>query len=154
MDKDLLEKVYATYAATGAPDKSGTILYALGQTQHHYGAQNCRAMSILQLLLGNAGMPGGGVNAMRGEPNVQGATDMGMMVHEHPAYLKWPTEYGTPTLRDWCEKENLRRRLLHQQAEVPGVLAQGMVGRPRPRSRTTTATTGGRRSPRARTTPS
>ncbi len=105
MDKALLEKVYATYAATGAPDKSGTILYALGQTQHHYGAQNCRAMSILQLLLGNAGMPGGGVNAMRGEPNVQGATDMGMMVHEHPAYLKWPTEYGTPTLRDWCEKE-------------------------------------------------
>ena len=62
-------------------------------------------MSILQLLLGNAGLAGGGVNAMRGEPNVQGATDMGMMVHEHPAYLKWPTEYGTPTLRDWCEKE-------------------------------------------------
>lgn len=105
MDKGLLEKVYATYAATGAPGKSGTILYALGQTQHHYGSQNCRAMCILQLLLGNAGMPGGGVNAMRGEPNVQGATDMGMMVHEHPGYLKWPTEYGTPTLRDWCEKE-------------------------------------------------
>ncbi len=105
MDKALLEKVYATYAATGAPELSGTILYALGQTQHHYGAQNCRAMSILQLLLGNAGMPGGGVNAMRGEPNVQGATDMGMMVHEHPAYLKWPTEYGTPSLRVWCEKE-------------------------------------------------
>lgn len=105
MDKELLEKVYATFAATGAPEKSGTILYALGQTQHHYGAQNCRSMSILQLLLGNAGMPGGGVNAMRGEPNVQGATDMGMMVHEHPAYLKWPTEYGTPSLRDWCETE-------------------------------------------------
>ena len=105
MGKDILEKVYATFASTGAPEKSGTILYALGQTQHHYGAQNCRAMSILQLLLGNAGMPGGGVNAMRGEPNVQGATDMGMMVHEHPAYLKWPTEYGTPSLRDWCEKE-------------------------------------------------
>ncbi|MEG2211169.1 MAG: molybdopterin-dependent oxidoreductase [Raoultibacter sp.] len=105
MDKDLLENVYALYAATGAPEKSGTILYALGQTQHHYGAQNCRAMCLIQLLLGNAGVAGGGVNAMRGEPNVQGATDMGMMVHEHPAYLKWPTSSTTPSLRAWLEHE-------------------------------------------------
>ena len=105
MDKELLEKVYATYAATGAPDKSGTILYALGQTQHTYGAQNCRSMGILQLLLGNVGVAGGGVNALRGEPNVQGATDMGMLVANQPGYLNWPTEYGTPSLRKWCEKE-------------------------------------------------
>lgn len=105
MDKELLERVYATYASTGAPDKSGTILYALGQTQHHYGAQNCRSMAILQLLLGNTGVAGGGVNALRGEPNVQGATDMGMLVTSQPGYLNWPTEYGTPTLRKWCETE-------------------------------------------------
>ncbi len=105
MDKDLLEKVYATYAATGAPDKSGTILYALGQTQHHYGAQNCRSMAILQLLLGNVGLAGGGVNALRGEPNVQGATDMGMLVASQPGYLNWPTEYGTPSIAKWCESE-------------------------------------------------
>jgi formate dehydrogenase major subunit len=105
MDRDILEKVYSTYAATGAPEKSGTILYALGQTQHTYGGQNCRAMSILQLLLGNAGMAGGGVNAMRGEPNVQGATDMAMTVLDFPGYLKWPTEYETPSLRDWCETQ-------------------------------------------------
>jgi formate dehydrogenase major subunit len=105
MDKDLLEKVYSTYAATGAPEKSGTILYALGQTQHSIGGQNCRAMSILQLLLGNAGMPGGGVNAMRGEPNVQGATDMAMTAPDLPGYLKWPTAYETPSLRKWCETQ-------------------------------------------------
>ncbi len=105
MDKELLEKVYSVYASTGEPGKSGTIMYALGQTQHHYGAQNCRAMAILQLLLGNIGMPGGGVNALRGEPNVQGATDMGMLVANQPGYLNWPTEYGTPSLRAWCEKE-------------------------------------------------
>lgn len=105
MDKDLLEKVYATYASTGAPDKSGTILYALGQTQHHYGAQNCRSMAILQLLLGNVGLAGGGVNALRGEPNVQGATDMGMLVASQPGYLNWPTEHGTPSIGAWCEKE-------------------------------------------------
>ena len=48
---------------------------------------------------------GGGVNALRGEPNVQGATDMGMLVANQPGYLNWPTEYGTPSLRKWCEKE-------------------------------------------------
>lgn len=105
MDKDLLEKVYATFGATGAPDKAGTILYALGQTQHSVGSQNCRSMAILQLLLGNTGVAGGGVNALRGEENVQGATDMGMLVSDQPGYLKWPTEYGTNTLRKWCEAE-------------------------------------------------
>ena len=105
MDRDILEKVYSTYASTGAPEKSGTILYALGQTQHSYGGENCRCMSILQLLLGNAGMAGGGVNAMRGEPNVQGATDMAMTAPDFPGYLKWPSEAKHPTLRDWLETE-------------------------------------------------
>ncbi len=105
MDKETLELVYSTYASTAAAGKSGMILYALGQTQHTYGAQNTRAMSIMQLLLGNIGVPGGGVNALRGEPNVQGATDMGMMVNEHPAYLKWPNTAGRSSLRKWLEGE-------------------------------------------------
>ena len=105
MDKEALELVYSTYASTGEPGKSGTILYALGQTQHTYGAQNTRAMCLVQLLLGNIGMPGGGVNALRGEPNVQGATDMGMMVNEHPAYLKWPNTTDRKSLRDWLESQ-------------------------------------------------
>ena len=105
MDKETLELVYSTYASTGAPDKAGTILYALGQTQHTYGAQNTRSMCILQLLLGNIGMAGGGVNALRGEPNVQGATDMGMMVNEHPAYLKWANTTDRSSLRKWIESQ-------------------------------------------------
>lgn len=105
MDKETLELVYSTYASTAAPGKAGTILYALGQTQHTYGAQNTRAMSVMQLLLGNIGIPGGGVNALRGEPNVQGATDMGMMVNEHPAYLKWPNTSDRSSLRKWLESQ-------------------------------------------------
>lgn len=105
MDKETLELVYSTYASTGQPGKAGSILYALGQTQHTYGAQNTRAMSVLQLLLGNIGIPGGGVNALRGEPNVQGATDMGMLVNEHPAYLKWPNDTARASLRKWLEGE-------------------------------------------------
>ena len=105
MDKETLEKVYKTYCKSGAKDKSGTILYALGQTQHTFGANNCRAMCIVQLLLGNVGIPGGGVNALRGEPNVQGATDMAMLVFDLPGYLHWPSETDTPSLRAWCEHE-------------------------------------------------
>lgn len=105
IDKETLELVYKTYGSTGQPGKAGTILYALGQTQHTYGAQNTRAMSVLQLLLGNVGIPGGGVNALRGEPNVQGATDMGMMVNEHPAYLKWANTTDCSSLRKWLESQ-------------------------------------------------
>ena len=105
MDKDVLELVYKTYTSTAKPGKAGTVLYALGQTQHTYGAQNTRAMSVMQLLLGNIGIPGGGVNALRGEPNVQGATDMGMMVNEHPAYLKWANTTDRASLRKWLESQ-------------------------------------------------
>lgn len=105
MDKETLELVYSTYASSAAPGKAGSILYALGQTQHTYGAQNTRAMSVCQLLLGNIGIPGGGLNALRGEPNVQGATDMGMLVNELPGYLKWPNDSARSSLRKWLEGE-------------------------------------------------
>ena len=85
-----LEKVYKAYAATGAPDKAGTVLYAMGWTQHTVGVQNIRAMSIIQSLLGNMGIAGGGVNALRGESNVQGSTDQGLLYHIWPAYLPAP----------------------------------------------------------------
>lgn len=85
-----LEKVYKTYAATGVPDKSGTILYAMGWTQHTVGTQNIRTMAMIQLLLGNMGIAGGGVNALRGESNVQGSTDHALLFHIIPAYMPAP----------------------------------------------------------------
>jgi formate dehydrogenase major subunit len=68
-----------------------TILYAMGITQHTIGTQNIRAFSILQLLLGNIGVAGGGINALRGQDNVQGATDQAVLHHILPGYLKVPT---------------------------------------------------------------
>jgi formate dehydrogenase major subunit len=62
-------------APPGQKAKAGTIMYAMGWTQHTVGVQNIRAMAIIQLLLGNMGVAGGGVNALRGESNVQGSTD-------------------------------------------------------------------------------
>ncbi|MGQ9682897.1 MAG: formate dehydrogenase-N subunit alpha [Anaerolineae bacterium] len=93
----------AEFAKTGQPGKAGTILYAMGQTQHTVGAQNVRAMAILQLLLGNIGIPGGGVNALRGESNVQGSTDMGVLYHILPGYLPTPAASTHPTLQAYNE---------------------------------------------------
>ncbi len=89
--QDKFLEVAKAFCATGAPDKSGTILYAMGQTQHTVGTQNVRSMAILQLLLGNVGVPGGGVNALRGESNVQGSTDMALLFGDLPGYLGLPT---------------------------------------------------------------
>jgi formate dehydrogenase major subunit len=86
-EKDL-KLVWETYAKTGAVDKTGTIMYAMGWTQHTVGVQNIRMMAMIQLILGNMGRPGGGVNALRGESNVQGSTDHCLLFHIWPGYLK------------------------------------------------------------------
>ena len=88
--RETFDAVCQTFAATGAPDKAGTILYAMGATQHTYGTQIIRAYGILQLLLGNMGIAGGGINALRGESNVQGSTDHGLLWGNLPGYLKVP----------------------------------------------------------------
>jgi formate dehydrogenase major subunit len=88
--KEDLLTVYETFASTGVRDKAGTILYALGQTQHTTAVQNIRTMCIVQLLLGNIGIAGGGVNALRGEPNVQGSTDFALLYQYLPGYLSAP----------------------------------------------------------------
>ncbi len=103
--RDRLELVYRTYGESGAPEKTGSILYAMGQTQHTVGSQNVRCMAMIQLLLGNIGRPGGGVNALRGESNVQGSTDMAILAHIIPAYMKTPTAGKHPTLQDYLKME-------------------------------------------------
>lgn len=105
MDKDVMLKIWQIYASTGKPERAGTFLYALGLTQHTYGSQNCRAMCIIQLLLGNIGVAGGGINALRGEPNVQGSTDVAATSHQAPGYLSWPSASKHPTLADYLSKE-------------------------------------------------
>lgn len=79
-------------ASTSAPDRTTTFLYALGWTQHTVGAQNIRTMAMIQLLLGNMGMAGGGVNALRGHSNIQGLTDLGLLSTSLPGYLTLPSE--------------------------------------------------------------
>ncbi len=86
-----LVEIFELYGSTGKPDRVATECYAMGWTQHTVGTQNIRAMSIIQLLLGNVGMAGGGINALRGESNVQGSTDHGILFHILPGYLSVPS---------------------------------------------------------------
>jgi len=90
--KDKFLKVAQMIAETSSPSKTMTSMYALGWTQHSKGTQNIRAMAMLQLILGNIGVRGGGVNALRGHSNIQGLTDVGLMSNLIPGYLTIPTE--------------------------------------------------------------
>jgi len=101
--KSKLEQVYQLYGSTGKPDRVATEMYAMGWTQHTVGTQNIRTMAMIQLLLGNVGRAGGGVNALRGESNVQGATDHAILFHILPGYLPTPAA-DLPTLAAYTEK--------------------------------------------------
>src|SRR6202049_2397220 len=83
--------LYTSIRKDGDMKKAGTIIYAVGWTQHSFGTQIIRTAAILQLLLGNVGRAGGGVNALRGHSNIQGATDMAGLFDTLPGYLKVPT---------------------------------------------------------------
>jgi formate dehydrogenase major subunit len=74
----------------GRTDKVMTIVYAVGLTHHTTGVQLIRAGAILQLLLGNIGLAGGGMNAERGHANIQGNTDHAISWEILPGYLKIP----------------------------------------------------------------
>jgi len=90
-------------ADTMVQNRPGTILYALGMTQHTTGVQGIRCYPILQMLLGNIGVAGGGVNALRGEPNVQGACDMSVLYDYLTGYVAAPN-HDLQTLEDYAKK--------------------------------------------------
>src|SRR5271156_888793 len=81
---------YTSIRKDGDMKRVGTIIYAVGWTQHSFGTQIIRTACMLQLLLGNVGRAGGGVNALRGHSNIQGATDMAGSFDILPGYLKMP----------------------------------------------------------------
>jgi formate dehydrogenase major subunit len=90
--KERLLQVWEAVAETSAPGKVMTIMYALGWTQHSVGSQMIRCGAMVQLLLGNIGMPGGGMNALRGHSNIQGLTDLGLLSNLLPGYLTLPVD--------------------------------------------------------------
>src|SRR5580700_4275976 len=87
--------LFTSVRKDGDMKKVATVIYAVGWTQHSFGTQIIRTAAMLQLLLGNVGRAGGGVNALRGHSNIQGATDMAGLFDSLPGYLKVPTPADT-----------------------------------------------------------
>ena len=87
--------LFTSIRKDGDMKKAATIIYAVGWTQHTSGTQIIRTAAILQLILGDVGRAGGGMNALRGHSNIQGATDMGGVFDIFPGYLKIPAPSDT-----------------------------------------------------------
>ena len=90
--KDKFLQVCDMIGSTSTPTRAMTIMYALGWTQHSIGSQMIRNGAMVQLLLGNIGIAGGGMNALRGHSNIQGLTDLGLMSNLLPGYITLPGE--------------------------------------------------------------
>ena len=84
-------------------ERTSAVCYAVGWTQHTTGVQNIRTASIMQLLLGNIGRPGGGILALRGHANIQGSTDIPTLYDILPGYIPMPHPQSHPTLETFVE---------------------------------------------------
>lgn len=102
---ETFREVAELYCSTGEPGKAGSVSYSMGQTQFTCGAANVRSSAILQLVLGNLGIAGGGVNAQRGQSNVQGACDMGNLYHLITGYNPVPRAHLHADLEEYLDKE-------------------------------------------------
>jgi formate dehydrogenase major subunit len=96
-------RVARALADDSGRERTSALVYAVGWTQHTHGVQNIRAASILQLLLGNIGRPGGGILALRGHANIQGSTDIPTLFNILPGYIPMPHPQSHPTLDKFVE---------------------------------------------------
>jgi formate dehydrogenase major subunit len=107
--EDFLSVAEALIGNSG-PERTTAFCYAVGWTQHTAGVQMIRAASILQLLLGNIGRPGGGILALRGHASIQGSTDIPTLYDLLPGYLPMPKAgEGENTLDDYIKRDTALR---------------------------------------------
>ena len=101
-------RVAETLCENSGRERTSAICYAVGWTQHTTGVQIIRAASVLQLLLGNIGRPGGGILALRGHASIQGSTDIPTLYDLLPGYLPQPTaDPSHDTLDSYVQYEGL-----------------------------------------------
>ena len=96
--------VAETVCENSTPERTTSLCYAVGWTQHTKGVQIIRTAAILQLLLGNIGRPGGGIMALRGHATIQGSTDIATLYNILPGYLPMPdVNMDNDTWKDYVE---------------------------------------------------
>jgi formate dehydrogenase major subunit len=98
--QDLIRVAEALCQNSGR-ERTSSVVYSVGWTHHTIGVQNIRAASIVQLLLGNIGRPGGGILALRGHANIQGSTDIPTLYNILPGYIPMPHPQSHPTLDEF-----------------------------------------------------
>src|SRR3712207_5360892 len=104
VSKEQFLEVAETLIANSGRERTTMLAYAVGWTQHSSGVQMIRAGTIVQLLLGNIGRPGGGIMAMRGHASIQGSSDIPTLYEILPGYLPMPrARAGDYTLHDYVD---------------------------------------------------
>jgi formate dehydrogenase major subunit len=102
---DQLRQVTEALTRNSGRERTSAFCYAVGWTQHSVGAQMIRTASILQLLLGNIGRPGGGIMALRGHASIQGSTDIPTLFNLLPGYLPMPNALQHQSLDEWVRDD-------------------------------------------------
>jgi formate dehydrogenase major subunit/formate dehydrogenase alpha subunit len=116
-----VEKLYEA-AEIMAASKPMAVMWAMGITQHITGVRNVMSLANLQMLLGNMGVSGGGVNPLRGQNNVQGACDLGGLPNVYPAYQPVTSEEAQKKFKDaWGQTSNKKVGMTATEI-IPGVL--------------------------------
>jgi predicted molibdopterin-dependent oxidoreductase YjgC len=116
-----VEKLYEA-AEIMAASHPMAVMWAMGITQHISGVRNVMSLANLQMLLGNMGVPGGGVNPLRGQNNVQGACDLGGLPNVYPAYQAVTSEEAQKKFKlAWGQTSNAKVGLTVTEM-IPGIL--------------------------------
>jgi formate dehydrogenase major subunit len=101
--KEQFLEVCKAWTTNSGRERTTAVVYAVGWTQHTVGVQYIRTASIIQLLLGNMGRPGGGIMAMRGHASIQGSTDIPTLFNLLPGYLPMPSPREGRTLAGYVD---------------------------------------------------
>ncbi|MFJ9751563.1 formate dehydrogenase [Streptomyces chartreusis] len=99
--QETFRRVCDALTANSGRERTSAFVYAVGWTQHSTGSQYIRAASVLQLLLGNIGRPGGGIQALRGHASIQGSSDIPTLFNLLPGYLPMPHAHAHETFDDF-----------------------------------------------------
>jgi formate dehydrogenase major subunit len=108
--KELFLEVCQAWTRNSGRERTTALVYSVGWTQHTVGVQYIRTGSIIQLLLGNIGRPGGGILALRGHASIQGSTDIPTLYNLLPGYLPMPRAAHHPDLAAYLDSVIGRRR--------------------------------------------
>ena len=107
--QDVFMKVCELFVENSGRERTTAFVHGVGWTQHTIGSQYIRAASILQLLLGNMGRPGGGVMAMRGHASIQGSSDIPTLFDTLPGYIPMPHAHSHKDLDSFLMADSPRK---------------------------------------------